>query len=933
MNILEVEDLIKGLPDQALQKEAQAPSGQVPQYLVVSEIQRRTEMRKKHQAESPAQTNIAEQIIQESIAPQQPTPQQPMPQQSMPQQPMPQPTPQQPPMPQTMYRGGIVEMAQGRVATLGLDEEDEDSYPGVSLGGRNPMSIRQGNQNWEGETGTYSSKGSGDFVEYESPEYSFRAADKLLTNYSDLYGLNSVRGILNRYAPPEDNNPTEEYIDFVSTQAGIDPDQELDLNNPEIRSAILSPMAQFESKTAISPAEIRKAIASVDEGYAGGLPKRDVPFMSPEVKAGIQVPTEGFPVPDVQTEDPRLNIPFINVGPEGGQREREFVDVESTEALLDAITMGKPFSQGRGRERQGSVSRFPTKDRQAGEFIKAIAGAIEADAKRTTKKDTEDPDQVKAVEAFTAGSTGVPIIVDKQVRKSESIDGQRNAAKRAVAGTSPSKKQALQSYMPDPLGQFETERAAALVDSVETGTPIPQYMPDPLGQFDAERVAALVDSIGEGATRKEFMAGMTEKPYMPDPLGQFDAERAAALVDSVGEGATRKEFMAGMTRPYMPDLLGQIEKEKKLYEKQYMPDPLGQFEAEKFGDPARLKILKDDFRQKFGYEMPDNLVEQTIKTGRYDNPNLASEEDAELASTSRKARRDRQKEIAQDRPPEKEVLRRQSRSGRNLKNIPNVPRVDLDGVEVFKEDQEAINAIAKSSLKESQEKDFSGSKTAPLIEKAAPKEAPLTEEKAAREYLETRRSSSPSSDVYGLMQEIAGTKEEAKREAFAMAMMQLGAGISKGDLGGGLSAAGVAASKTMGDYRDRALKGKLAELQLKRADVQEARYQRQEELSERRTDQSALNNANRALIAANKALADGRMGIIAALEDRLKREPTTQEIEKELEREKNKIVNQIATSYGVDKRFLGGTPIKEEDDFPDNQYQTNPSDIKFIGVN
>ena len=47
MNILEVEDIIKGLPDQALQKEAQAPSGQVPQFLVVSEIQRRTDMRKR----------------------------------------------------------------------------------------------------------------------------------------------------------------------------------------------------------------------------------------------------------------------------------------------------------------------------------------------------------------------------------------------------------------------------------------------------------------------------------------------------------------------------------------------------------------------------------------------------------------------------------------------------------------------------------------------------------------------------------------------------------------------------------------------------------------------------------------------------------------------------------------------------------------------
>jgi hypothetical protein len=49
MNILEIEDIIKGLPDQSLIQEAQAPSGQMPQFLVVSEIQRRADMRKRFQ--------------------------------------------------------------------------------------------------------------------------------------------------------------------------------------------------------------------------------------------------------------------------------------------------------------------------------------------------------------------------------------------------------------------------------------------------------------------------------------------------------------------------------------------------------------------------------------------------------------------------------------------------------------------------------------------------------------------------------------------------------------------------------------------------------------------------------------------------------------------------------------------------------------------
>jgi len=104
MNILEIEDMIKGLPDQALQEEAQAPSGQVPQFLVVSEIQRRTDMRKRFQSQQQQpQNTVSDQIVQEgiaAIAPQQ----------------MPQQMPSQQMMPQQMASGGIVEMADmGRV--------------------------------------------------------------------------------------------------------------------------------------------------------------------------------------------------------------------------------------------------------------------------------------------------------------------------------------------------------------------------------------------------------------------------------------------------------------------------------------------------------------------------------------------------------------------------------------------------------------------------------------------------------------------------------------------------------------------------------------------------------------------------------------------------------------------------------------------------
>jgi hypothetical protein len=142
MNILEIEDIIKGLPDQSLMQEAQAPSGQMPQFLVVSEIQRRADMRKRfqNQQQEMPQGTIAQQIVQGGIAsmgnrqPIQPMPPQgmppqgmpPMPQQGMPQgmpqqgMPMQQQPPMMPPMSppmmppaQGMAAGGVVRMQGG----------------------------------------------------------------------------------------------------------------------------------------------------------------------------------------------------------------------------------------------------------------------------------------------------------------------------------------------------------------------------------------------------------------------------------------------------------------------------------------------------------------------------------------------------------------------------------------------------------------------------------------------------------------------------------------------------------------------------------------------------------------------------------------------------------------------------------------------------
>ena len=61
MNIIEISNQLKDVPDQFLMKEVQAPSGAYPSYLVISELTRRKRMRESALKEAP-QTTVAQDL-------------------------------------------------------------------------------------------------------------------------------------------------------------------------------------------------------------------------------------------------------------------------------------------------------------------------------------------------------------------------------------------------------------------------------------------------------------------------------------------------------------------------------------------------------------------------------------------------------------------------------------------------------------------------------------------------------------------------------------------------------------------------------------------------------------------------------------------------------------------------------------------------------
>jgi len=83
------------------------------------------------------------------------------------------------------------------------------------------------------------------FQQPSSYEEGIKNMDTQLGIYGQKHGINTLRGVISRYAPPSEND-TENYINFVSQRTGLKPDQQIDLTNPVVRHVISGPMILME---------------------------------------------------------------------------------------------------------------------------------------------------------------------------------------------------------------------------------------------------------------------------------------------------------------------------------------------------------------------------------------------------------------------------------------------------------------------------------------------------------------------------------------------------------------------------------------------------------------------------------------------------------------------------------------------------------------
>ena len=85
----------------------------------------------------------------------------------------------------------------------------------------NPLNIRKSKDKWQG---LREKQTDAAFFQFQTMAYGWRAAFKLLCyTYYNKYKLRTIKSIISRWAPPNENN-TEAYIRRVTDRIGIGPD-------------------------------------------------------------------------------------------------------------------------------------------------------------------------------------------------------------------------------------------------------------------------------------------------------------------------------------------------------------------------------------------------------------------------------------------------------------------------------------------------------------------------------------------------------------------------------------------------------------------------------------------------------------------------------------------------------------------------------------
>ena len=116
----------------------------------------------------------------------------------------------------------------------------------------NPMNIRISTDKFLGEIQPSTDK---QFKQFKSNAYGYRAGFRILLTYITRYHINTLRGMLHRFAPMSEN-ATDKYIETVSKRAAVDPDEVIRTVDKEMLIRIVAAMSYVENGVEADMSEV-----------------------------------------------------------------------------------------------------------------------------------------------------------------------------------------------------------------------------------------------------------------------------------------------------------------------------------------------------------------------------------------------------------------------------------------------------------------------------------------------------------------------------------------------------------------------------------------------------------------------------------------------------------------------------------------------------
>mgnify|MGYP001381384908 CR=1 FL=1 len=202
-----------------------------------------------------------------------------------------------------------VEMTNVYNAAQELGLKPEEVTVGILY--NNPCAIKK-YDDWQGEVNPKnmpdwmrkSAARRPDLLKFERPEFGMRAALHLLLMYQQKHSLNTVRKMINRWAPYGGNEAdntkeqTSAYVHHVASRMKVDPDETVAVRDYHVAKSMLTAMIEFEN--------------------AWLMPYTDEQLNTAIIMAGIRMPNEMQvqPKPKMQSKERQGSV-AIGVGGAG----------------------------------------------------------------------------------------------------------------------------------------------------------------------------------------------------------------------------------------------------------------------------------------------------------------------------------------------------------------------------------------------------------------------------------------------------------------------------------------------------------------------------------------------------------------------------------------------------------------------------------------